>query len=396
MKILQINSVYGIKSTGRIAAHLVKLQQKYGHEAFVACSSTSDKYENVFSMSSGRLYDKFTVLLTRLFGRHGFYSRVATKRLIAFMNKVKPDVVHLHNIHGHYLNIKMLFEYIAEHKIPVVWTLHDCWTFTGHCPHFDYIGCEKWKTGCHNCSQRRGYPDSWFFDRSKENYRDKKRLFTQVEKMHIVTPSKWLADLVNESYLGKYPVTVVHNGIDTEAFKPVESDLKEKLGLKDKFVILGIVTALSGRKGGEYFSKLSEKLSEDEHIILLSYNGDKESLPSNITPLPVTDNTEELAQVYSCADVFVNPTLEDTFPTVNLESLACGTPVVTFDTGGSKESLDDTCGLVVEQGDTDALYRAVQEVKSGIFTKDACRKRGLDFQRESRFEDYIEVYNSMF
>ncbi len=395
MKVLQINSVYGIKSTGRIAADLVKLQKKYGAEAFVACSTTDVRDENVFSMSNSKLYDKANILLTRLFGRHGFYNKTATRRLIKYIDSVKPDIIHLHNVHGHYLNIKMLFTYIAKHSIPVVWTLHDCWSFTGHCPHFDYIGCEKWRTGCHHCSQRRGYPNSWFFDRSKRNYKEKKELFTQVEKMHIVTPSWWLSDLVKESYLGKYPVTVVHNGVDTEVFSPVDSDMKERLGLKGKFLILGIVTALSGRKGGEYFRKLSEKLSEDEHIILLSYAGDVSSLPENITAVPRTNSKEELAQIYSCADVFVNPTLEDTFPTVNLEALSCGTPVVTFDTGGSKESLREDCGIVVPQGDTDELYKAIERIKEGGFTSDACRNRGLEFTREQRFEDYMGVYNSL-
>lgn len=395
MKILQINSVYGVKSTGRIAADLVRLQEKHGAEAFVACSSTTAAGEKIFSLSHSRLYDKANVMLTRLFGRHGFYNKKATRRLIKYIDGVKPDIIHLHNVHGHYLNIKMLFSYIAKHSIPVAWTLHDCWSFTGHCPHFDYVGCEKWRTGCHNCSQRRGYPDSWFFDRSKRNYKEKKRLFTLVEKMHIVTPSNWLAGLVKESYLGKYPVTVVHNGIDTEAFLPVQSDIKARLGLEGKFLILGIVNALSGRKGGEYFRKLSEKLKDDEHIILLSYAGDPAELPGNITALPRTNSTRELAEIYSAADVFVNPTLEDTFPTVNLEALSCGTPVVTFDTGGSKESLNEDCGIVVPQGDTDALYAAVEKVKQGGFDCEACRKRGLEFTREQRFEDYMNVYNSL-
>lgn len=395
MKILQINSVYGIKSTGRIAKDLALLQEKHGIEAVVACSSSRDTSDKVFSMNSNGLYEKGNILLTRLFGRHGFYSKSATRRLIKFMGSVKPDIIHLHNIHGHYVNVKMLFEYIAKHKIPVVWTLHDCWTFTGHCPHFDYIGCEKWKTGCHHCSQRRGYPGSWFFDRSKKNYKDKKRLFTLVERMHIVTPSNWLAGLAKQSYLGKYPVSVIHNGIDTQAFTPVDSDVKARLGLEGKFVILGIVTALSGRKGGEYFAKLSEMLSEDEHILLLSYAGDPALLPHNITAVKRTDSTKELAEIYSAADVFVNPTLEDTFPTVNIESLACGTPVVTFNTGGSGESLTEECGVVVPKGDAQALYQGIQKVKQGGYSPEVCRNRGLQFRRDLRFEDYIGVYESL-
>lgn len=393
MKVLQINSVYGILSTGRIAYDIVELQKKNGIEPYIASGMGSFDSPYIHVMN-GRRYLKANILLTRLFGRHGFYNRIATRKLIKFMDRVSPDIIHLHNIHGHYINIKMLFEYIQRKNIPVVWTLHDCWAFTGHCPHFDYIGCDRWKRGCGDCPQRRGYPDSWFFDRSKRNFADKKRLFTGVQKMHIVTPSQWLADLAEQSFLGDYPITVINNGIDTEAFKPTPSDIRERLGLQDKFLILGIVSNLNSTKGGQYFLKLSPMLKEDEHILLLSLEGNYD-LPKNITAIGRTESTEELSQIYSAADVFVNPTLQDTFSMINVEAISCGVPVVTFNTGGSAESLTESSGISVPKGDTEALYKAIQRVRDNEINREDCRTRGLEFDRNKRFEKYIEIYREL-
>ncbi len=395
MRILQINSVYGIKSTGRIAYDLVEIQKENGIEGFAACSSTDIKSDNVFSMSRGPLWDKLNILKTRLFGRHGFYNRAETKKLCSFMDKIKPEIIHLHNIHGHYVNIKMLFEYINKHHISVVWTLHDCWAFTGHCPHFDYAGCDKWKTGCHHCPLKKGYPVSWFFDRSKRNYRDKKRIFTSVEKMHIVTPSKWLADLTKESFLGKYPVSVIHNGINTDSFKFTPSDLRKELSLEGKFVILGIVSNLNSTKGGQYFLELSKMLREDEHILLVSLEEDYEKLPSNITAVGRTENAEELAKYYSLSDVFVNPTLQDTFSMINVEALACSTPVVTFRTGGCTESLNENCGFVAEKGKVTSLYEGITQVRNNKIKRENCRDRGIEFSRDNKFLQYIDIYNKV-
>lgn len=395
MRVLQINSVYGIKSTGRIAYDLVKIQEENNIEAFVACSSTDIKGDNILSMSKGPLWDKINILKTRVFGKHGFYNKGDTRRLLRFMDKVKPDIVHLHNIHGHYVNIKMLFRYIVKHNIPVVWTLHDCWAFTGHCPHFDYVGCEKWKIGCHHCSQQKGYPCSWFFDRSKGSYKAKKELFTSVQKMHIVTPSQWLADLTKESFLGKYPVSVIHNGIDVDAFNFTPSDLREKLSLTDKFVIMGIVSNFNSTKGGQYFLELSGYLKEDEQILLVSVEEEVENLPKNIIALGRTEDARELAKYYSVADVFVNPTLQDTFSMINVEALACSTPVVTFKTGGSMESLTEECGIVAEKGNGKALYDSICKVREKKYDRKKCRERGMEFSRELKFKSYIEVYKNI-
>lgn len=391
MKILQINSVYGERSTGRIAYELALLQRENNMKPYIVSGEGTSDSPDIHIMS-GKLYLKFNILKTRLFGKHGFYSKLATKRMLKFADRVSPDIIHLHNIHGHYFNVKMIFEYIKKHNIPVVWTLHDCWAFTGHCAHFDYAGCDGWKTGCGNCPQRRCYPDSWFFDRSKGNLKAKKELFTSLEKMHIVTPSHWLASLVEQSFLSKYPITTIHNGIDTEKFSPIESDLKKQLGLENKFVILGIVSNLNSTKGGQYFLELAKLLSRDEHIVLLSLEKDFDKLPDNITPLPRTESAEELAKVYSGADVFVNPTLQDTFPTVNLEALCCSTPVVTFATGGSAESLSENCGIAVKKGNVESLYEGIQKVRKGEFSKEKCRERGIEFASKDCYSKYIDIY----
>ena len=394
MKILQINSVYGERSTGRIAYELACAQIKNSIDPYIVSGEGKSDSPNIHIMS-GKLYLKMNILKTRLFGKHGFYSKLATRRMLKFVSKVSPDIIHLHNIHGHYFNVKMIFEYIHKHNIPVVWTLHDCWAFTGHCPHFDYIGCDRWKSGCGNCPQRRGYPDSWFFDRSKGNLKAKKKLFTLPQKMHIVTPSYWLSSLAKQSFLSKYPVTTIPNGIDTEKFCPAESDLKKRLGIDNKFVIMGIVSNLNSTKGGQYFLELAKLLKEDEHIVILSLEKDFEKLPQNITALPRTESAEALAKAYSGADVFVNPTLQDTFPTVNIEALSCGTPVVTFDTGGSSESLTQDCSVVVKKGDTKGLYEGIQIVRNGDFSREKCRARGLEFTSENCYSKYIDIYRNI-
>lgn len=394
MKVLQINSIYPVKSTGRIVSQISDIQKNNGIEAFVACGESLVSDKNIFTLGSP-LYTKINILKTRLFGKHGFYNKSATKKLLKWIDKVNPDIIHLHNIHGHYINVKLLFKYIKSRKIPVVWTLHDCWAFTGHCAHFDYKGCDGWLKGCGNCPMQKSYPVSLFFDRSKGNYKDKKALFTNVEKMHIVTPSEWLKGLCEKSFLGQYPVTVINNGIDTDIFRPVDSDIRKELGIEGKFVILGIIVSFYGYKGGEYFLKLSKKLSEDEVIVLAGVEEKPENLPENIIILPKVTDDLRLSQIYSMADVFVNPTLQDTFSMVNIEAIACGTPVITFSSGGADEMLSDECGVSVSRGDFEALLRAVKKVKCEGMSADACRKQALNFKKEDCFIKYLDIYKSV-
>lgn len=392
MKIVQINSCYGVGSTGKIAEGISKILTENNVENYIFYA-TGKSAENAFKMES-KLYMKFNILKTRLFGKHGFYSQFATLKMLKKLDRINPDVIHLHNIHGHYVNIKMLFNYIKKNNIKVVWTLHDCWAFTGHCAHFDYSGCNKWKTGCNNCASLKDYPVSWFFDRSKSSYNDKKKLFTGVKDLTIVTPSEWLGNLVRQSFLKDYPVKVINNGIDLESFKPTDSDFRKQNKLEDKFVIMGIAFDIVGKKGGKYLVEISKRL-KNCYVVIVGL-GKNENLPQNVITIPRTNSKEELAKIYSMADVFVNPTLEDTFPTVNLEALACGTPIVTFDTGGSPESVDEKVGCVAEKYNLDDLIEKILEIKNNTkeVYKENCINKATKFYNESeKFKEYLFMYN---
>lgn len=335
-------------------------------------------------------------LVTRLTGKHGFSSTRATKEFLKEVDRLQPDLIHLHNIHGYYLNIELLFNYIREKEIPIIWTLHDCWSFTGHCAYFDFAGCEKWKSRCYQCPQIHTYPKSLFIDYSRKAYERKKKLFTGLKNATIVTPSNWLKDLVGQSFLKEYRTVVINNGVDTNIFTPKKVD-KAKYGIaSEDFVILGVAAQFTPRKGLKYFIELSEKLEKGTKIILVGLNDEQiKSLPESIIGMKGTENIEQLVELYSMADVFVNPTLEDNFPTTNLEALACGTPVITFRTGGSPETIDDTCGLIVDKEDTEGLLNAIEVVRKRgkeEYTKN-CRKRVItNFDCNDRFREYIELY----
>ena len=302
-------------------------------------------------------------------------------------------MIHLHNLHGWYINFPLLFKYIKKNNIRVIWTLHDCWTFTGHCPHFDMIGCEKWKTGCYQCPQIGEYPAS-YADISKWMYKHKKQWFTGVEDMTLVTPSEWLANLTRQSFLKDYPVKVINNGIDLSIFKPTESDFRKKYDLEDKFILLGVAFGWGKRKGLDVFIELSKRLDERYQIVLVGTdeNVDKQ-LPKNIISIYRTQNQTELAEIYTAADLFVNPTREENFPTVNIESLACGTPIVTFRTGGSPEIIDESCGVVVEKDDIDGMQKEIERIyEKRPFGQEDCVKRAQNFDMNDKFAEYVELY----
>ncbi len=302
---------------------------------------------------------KLDVLQTRLDGKAGFHSKSATRRLLVRLDAIQPDVVHLHNLHGYYVNIEMLFGWLASHDCWVEWTLHDCWAFTGHCAHFTYVKCDEWKTCCgDSCPQLGIYPATFSKGSCSWNYDQKKHLFKLVpaDRMKLITPSKWLSDLVRQSFLSKYPVEVRHNTIDTDVFKPIPSDFRERYGIGDRFMILGVANPWTERKGLSDFVRLAGQLDSDKYVIVLVGLSEKqvEELPKGIVGLTRTDSREELAGIYSTADVFFNPTTEDNFPTVNLEAEACGTSVVTYDTGGCSETVKRE-GSHVVNGYEDAI-----------------------------------------
>ena len=291
------------------------------------------------------------LVMTRLFDAHGLGSTIATKKLVKRLKEYKPDVVNLHNIHGYYLNYKILFDYLKEAGIPVVWTLHDCWPFTGHCAYFDLVGCEKWKSHCENCPQKNGYPSSSWLDRSAKNYDLKKELFAGISKqLTIVTPSAWLGELVKESFLKDCRIEVINNGIDLNVFKPMRRSFKVQHGITDKMMVLALASEWTVRKGFEDIKYIGTHLPEDYQLVIVGLQEEQVAeVPAPIIALTRTDNVQQLVEIYSEADVFVNASVEDNFPTVILEALACGTPVVTYDTGGCREEIDEHTGILVDK-----------------------------------------------
>lgn len=400
MKILQINSVVNKGSTGRIAEDIGAVIMEISGESYIAYgrgsgqNSLSQLYEieNHFGIF-------FHGLITRLLDKHGLGSVRSTRKFCQWIQKIQPDVVHLHNIHGYYINYPILFSFLHKADVPVVWTLHDCWSFTGHCAHFESLGCYKWRTGCFHCPALKKYPASIFIDNSCISYNLKRNVFTSLSNLTIVPVSDWLKDYVEESFLSIYPVRRIYNGIDLNIFSPVSSSLREQLCIGKRKILLGVTNVWSHNKGFEAFIQLRQRLPESITIILVGLTeNQKKEVPSGIIGVSRTNSTAELAEFYSIADVFVNPTLEDNFPTTNLEALACGTPVVTYKTGGSPEAITAETGMVVEQGNIEKLIEALFSVleKGKSFYSRSCRDYAeKTFNKYDRFKEYIELYKEM-
>lgn len=360
MRVLQINSVCGYGSTGNIAVDLYRELKKQGHECCIAYGRGTAP-DDVESYRIGSELDVYVHgVMSRLTDRHGFYSTHATRKFVKWMKEYDPDVIHLHNLHGYYINVEVLFKALKQMDKPVIWTLHDCWAFTGHCAYFDYARCEKWKIHCEKCPQKKEYPVSYWLDRSRTNYQRKKNAICNLQKLTVVTPSQWLGNLVKQSYLREYPVEVIHNGIDLDVFQPTNSGLRKQYGLDGKTVILGVASEWTRRKGIQDFLKLSDMLNDSQVIVLVGHIDKILEQKHNIIYIDRTANRKELAAWYTTADVFFNPTYEDNYPTVNLEAQACGTSVITYDTGGSPEGVLDGIGMVVQKGDLLRVRNALE------------------------------------
>lgn len=391
MKILMINSVCGIGSTGRMCTDLAVALEKQGHQVKIAYGrKTVPRQFEQYAVRIGNDISLIThILKARWSDRCGFGSKRETREFIKWIKDYNPDVIHLHNLHGYYVNLELLFDYLRTCEKKIIWTLHDCWSFTGHCAHFDYVGCEKWKFKCENCPQRTHYPKSYMVDCSKVNYKKKKELFTSISNLTIVTPSVWLANLVEKSYLAHNAIKVIRNGVDTSVFRPRVNNVREEYGLENKKIILGVAAIWDKRKGLDSFIELSKMVSEDYRIVLVGVSRSQiKKLPANIVGIESVDSVERLAELYTMADVFVNPTLEDTYPTTNLEAIACGTPVVTFDTGGSSESAR-MYGKVVQKNDIEGILNAVDNASE-------FEKNHIDVDYNKTVARYLLLYNDIF
>jgi len=401
-KLLQIKCV-GTHGGAGMGEYIGRTAKAHGWESYIAYARIMLPTENKF-IRIGNKWDVYEhILETRLFDNHGFASRRATKKLIKQIEQIKPDVIHLHNIHGYYLNIDILFKFLQQANIPVVWTMHDCWMFTGHCSHFVGVDCYKWKTHCGKCPLYKKYPASWFVDRSHTNFEKKKSLFTSLEKLWLAPVSKWIADFLPDSFMSKYPVKLIYNGVDIKIFRPLSAEVNEetrrKYNIEGKFVVLGVAHTWSATKGLDDFIYVSKKADSDFVFVLVGLSEEQiKTLPSNIIGIKRTSNINELVELYSTADVFWNPTYLDTFPTTTLEAMACGTPCVVYNTGGTPEAITKGTGFVMEQGDVLGSLDAFHMIKNNGKAKysELCRQNIQErFNKDIQFEKYIKLYESI-
>lgn len=386
--LLQINVTANWGSTGKIADQIGLCAMYHGWDSYIAYGRMMNPSKNNL-IKIGSLLDVYEHYVeNRFFDNEGLASRHATKIFLEKLDEIKPDIVHLHNIHDHYINYRLLFSYLIGRKIPVVWTQHDCWAFTGGCMYYDSLNCNKWKTGCKSCPEHRAF----LSDRTEKQYNLKKSLLNQITNLTLVPVSHWLESCIRDSFLNNKSIITIHNGIDTNQFQPISPKLQD-----DKFRILGCASVWSRRKGLEDFIKLRLILPSNFEIILVGLSNKQiREIPSGIIGISRTNSVEELARLYSIADIYVNLTYSDNFPTTNLEALACGTPVITYCTGGSSEAIDEKTGVVIEQGNIDALVTAIQEIKERPFSSIDCRKRAMVyFNKNKCFEEYIKLYKNL-
>lgn len=389
MKILMINVTCGVGSTGRICTDLAEALEQRGHTVKIAYGrgEIQQKHQK-YAVKIGNDYDTYVhYCKSCFFDKMGFGSIHATRKFIEWIQIYNPDVIHLHNLHGYYLNVDELFSFLKKSDIKIIWTLHDCWTFTGHCAFFDFNKCEKWKKCCERCNHRSEYPFRLGLDNSKNNYLIKKKLFTQIDNLILVTPSQWLADNVKASFLQQYPVKVIRNGVNLKVFHPVKTNIRNRNNISmNKRVVLGIASVWDKRKGLEDFIKLNTLLSDDYQIVLIGLNKHQlKMLPSGIIGIERTENVNELVEWYSTADVFVNMTYEDNYPTTNIESIACGTPVITYDTGGSSESAMYYGNVAKEKNPKEVAWL----IENEKYYKKDC----IDLSSEKMLNEYIKLYD---
>ena len=395
--LLQINSTANWGSTGKIAEQIGECAMAHGWGSYIAYGRCANPSRSHLIRIGSKASQAWHLIISRLFDRQGLGSKRATKQLIKQIERIQPDIIHLHNIHGYYINYKVLFDYLNNIGIPVVWTMHDCWPFTGRCAYFDTVQCTRWQRGCGECPALKLYPKTKR-DTSAENFELKRKLFTAKQQLVLVPVSNWLKELVGQSMLRDCRCQVIHNGIDIESFKPTQAaSLK---GASDKHLILGVAAQWGERKGLEEFYKLRDRLDVDTYDIALIGLSDEQiaALPAGITGIRRTQNVGELAAYYTRASVFVNPTYSDNYPTTNLEAMACGTPVITYRTGGSPEAICPKSGIIVEQGDITTLKDAIEEICANgkEYYSDACRKRAEEhFDKNKCFMQYINLYNSL-
>lgn len=399
MRVFQLNTYCGVKSTGRIALDIARLVEADGGECRIGYGVPGIAPEaQPYACRVGAPWErKLHGAMRKLLDAEGYGSVLGTRRLIRDMERFDPDIIHLHNLHGCYLNLPMIFRALHRMHKPVLWTLHDCWPFTGHCAYFDYCGCDSWQTACKSCPQQRSYPICIGLDGSARNYRMKKRLFAPLEHLTFVAPCEWMKQPLSHSFLQNKPVRVIYNGINRSAFRPVQSDLRRRYGLESTRVVLAVASEWDERKGLNFLVEAARRMGEGYRFVAIGVNEKQlRELPKGMIGIPHTESLTELAGWYTTADCLANPTMEDNMPMVNLEALACGTPVAVFRTGGCPEAVTPECGVVVPKADVEALCGAIQTLcNEKAFGTQACLRRAAAFDAQNTFRAYVTLYKEL-
>ena len=395
MLVVQINTVYNRGSTGKIAYQIQRECTKQGIDNVVAYRYDEGGGNKGTYCISTWLDCHMHNRIAKYTHRIGHYSKMRTARFIRYLEQTKPDVIHIHNLHGAYINVKMLFDYIERHGIKVLWTFHDCWPFTGFCPYFEVAGCNEWQTGCKNCCYGKTILNKHSAER---NLREKQRMVENVD-LTIVTPSYWLANIVKQTFYSRFGICVVPNGIDLSVFRPRKSDFRKQYRIPDsKYILLGVAADWGVRKGLDVFIGLADRLNSEIFQIILvgTTSAVDEQLPESIISIHRTNDQIELAEIYTAADLFINPTREEVLGMVNIEANACGTPVVTYDTGGSPECISQKSGIVVGYDDIDALEKAILAIqKRRPVSSQECVENAGRFDCRDRFRQYVEIYEKI-
>ncbi len=400
MKVLMINSVSGYGSTGTICEDIAFVLEREGHECFIAYGQATTNYKKSFKIGT-ILENHLHNLGSRIFGKQGYFTTNGTKKLLNYIDSIRPDVIHLHNLHGNYLNLPLLFAYLIKYNKPVVWTFHDCWAFTGKCAHYTDVACYKWQSFCDHCPQTEKYPPSLFLDRSKSMFFDKKQWFTSIENLSVITVSEWLEGQVRHSFFKERTIKTIYNWVDTEIFKSTDSkDVIKGYGLNtNKFTVL-LVSAHWNENDVKWkdLLALSKLVSNDVQLIVAGYVENKSKLPENVFHINYINSKIKLAQLYSFSDVYVHLSTEDTFGKVIAEALSCGTPAIVYDSTACPEIIGEGCGYVVEKRNVNQIASAINTIKknSKTFYSANCRNFVVEnFNIYSNINTTIDVYKSL-
>lgn len=396
MKILEINAVYGFKSTGVIVKDIGETLAENGDEAYFAYQTANELHKNGYRVGN-RLDWKWHALYARIFGKQAYASRCATKKLFKWVDKIRPDAVHLHNLHSNYINLNLLCDYLAKKKIPTVITMHDCWYFTGKCSHYAAVGCDKWQSTCGSCPQNKIEQPSFLFDATAKVLKDRTEHLLKLPHLTLVGCSEWIANEARKSRLAAADIKVVYNGVDTSVFTPHDSPLREEWELTDEFVILGMADKWYATQNREIVEKLITSQDENTRFVIVGCKDEQRAYFSrfdNVIPLGYITDRKRLSDIYAASDVFVNLTRADTLPTVNMESICCGTPVITFDACGSPELVDADSGFVVKEGNTEELLRCIEKIKAEPLPFDV-RLKQAKFDKNECYKKYLDIYKEI-